>query len=118
MTIAISGRLSVKGIKAQLQGRLNYLKNIHTGMVVEPREREVYSREEEASATEEKVRAFKNFTGEEQEIQQIENALAMIQKGTYGKCENCGQNIDPARLEAVPTTNLCLSCCSKKSKHR
>jgi DnaK suppressor protein len=30
--------------------------------------------------------------------------------GNYGICERCGQQIDPARLEALPDTTLCLKC--------
>ena len=36
--------------------------------------------------------------------------------GTYGKCENCGKDIEAERLEAMPTANLCISCSKKTSK--
>lgn len=44
----------------------------------------------------------------------ITEALSKIRKGTYGKCEKCGRQIEIGRLLAMPTAMLCLSC-SKKS---
>lgn len=41
-------------------------------------------------------------------------ALMNIRSGKYGKCENCGKPIEVARLEAMPTATLCLSCSKKK----
>jgi DnaK suppressor protein len=43
----------------------------------------------------------------------IKSALANIRSGKYGKCEKCGKAIERARLEAMPTANLCLDCSRK-----
>ena len=43
-------------------------------------------------------------------LQKIEDALARIQEGTFGKCDCCDEEIEPGRLEARPTATLCLSC--------
>lgn len=43
-------------------------------------------------------------------------ALAKINVGKYGKCENCGKMIEDKRLEAFPTATLCISCSKKTSK--
>jgi len=43
-------------------------------------------------------------------LEQVRDALGRLEEGTYGKCENCGQQIDPARLEALPYVTLCLRC--------
>lgn len=40
----------------------------------------------------------------------IKTALARMDAGTYGKCENCGQDIPFERLEARPTASLCMNC--------
>jgi len=40
----------------------------------------------------------------------VEHALRKFEGGTYGLCDNCGQPIDPARLEALPEASLCLNC--------
>ena len=41
---------------------------------------------------------------------EIAAALARIESKTYGRCERCGQQIDQERLEAIPTSRLCVSC--------
>lgn len=43
-------------------------------------------------------------------------ALAKINVGKYGKCENCGKPIEAGRLEAMPTATLCISCSKKTRK--
>lgn len=40
----------------------------------------------------------------------VEDALRRLQAGTYGVCQKCGRNIDPARLEVVPHAYLCVEC--------
>jgi DnaK suppressor protein len=46
----------------------------------------------------------------QQLLAQVEEALARFERGTYGICQQCRQEIDPARLEALPYANLCLRC--------
>jgi DnaK suppressor protein len=41
---------------------------------------------------------------------EIDRALAKIQAGTYGFCEQCGQPIPDARLQALPQAALCVAC--------
>jgi DnaK suppressor protein len=43
-------------------------------------------------------------------IVKINEALARIDEGTYGKCEECGENIAMERLKARPVTTLCIDC--------
>ena len=43
----------------------------------------------------------------------IDEALHRIDKGTYGRCEGCGEEIDPARLEILPYATLCIKCKQK-----
>jgi DnaK suppressor protein len=44
------------------------------------------------------------------EVEAIQAALARIEVGTYGDCETCGTNINPARLEALPMARHCIRC--------
>jgi RNA polymerase-binding transcription factor DksA len=44
------------------------------------------------------------------QLTEVEHALSKFDSGTYGLCDHCGQPIEPARLEALPEANLCLSC--------
>ncbi len=41
---------------------------------------------------------------------EVAAALERIGSGTYGRCERCGRQIDEERLEAIPTSRLCVSC--------
>ena len=41
---------------------------------------------------------------------QVEDALKRIADGSYGTCQHCRKAIDSARLKALPTASLCLSC--------
>lgn len=43
----------------------------------------------------------------------IKTALLKISKGTYGKCEKCGTQIEIGRLLAMPTAQFCISCSKK-----
>ena len=43
-------------------------------------------------------------------IQQIDEALARIQEGTYGICEICGQLIRKPRLLNLPFVHTCMEC--------
>ncbi len=53
----------------------------------------------------------------EQTLKLVNDALERFDLGTYGLCLDCGQEIDAARLEAIPFAPLCLSCQSKR-EHR
>jgi DnaK suppressor protein len=41
---------------------------------------------------------------------EVVDALQRMAAGKYGFCERCGQEIPEARLEAVPSARLCVSC--------
>ncbi len=40
----------------------------------------------------------------------IEKALERIEDGTFGICEECGEDISDGRLKARPVTTLCIKC--------
>jgi RNA polymerase-binding transcription factor len=43
-------------------------------------------------------------------LAQVERALARMADGTYGFCERCREQIDFARLKAIPHATYCMSC--------
>jgi len=45
-----------------------------------------------------------------QEILAMERALRRIEAGSYGVCAQCGEEISPRRLAALPYTDVCLEC--------
>lgn len=40
----------------------------------------------------------------------IQEAIARIDDGSYGVCEECGERIGLERLKARPVTTLCIDC--------
>ena len=47
------------------------------------------------------------FEHEREHLHDIEHALALIEKGTYGRCEVCGKDIPYERLSVLPTATTC-----------
>ena len=45
-----------------------------------------------------------------EEIDDIDTALHKLDDGSYGVCEECGEEIPVKRLDAVPSASYCVSC--------
>lgn len=43
-------------------------------------------------------------------LEQNESALRRLDEGHFGSCENCGNPIGKARLEAFPKATMCVKC--------
>ncbi len=43
-------------------------------------------------------------------ITKIDRTLDKIEEGTFGLCEECGEEIEFKRLEARPVATLCVAC--------
>ncbi len=43
-------------------------------------------------------------------VQQIDQALARIEDGTFGFCLNCGSPLNEKRLTAIPWSRHCVDC--------
>lgn len=41
-------------------------------------------------------------------LRDVNRALAKLDEGTYGKCEECGEEIAEPRLEAMPSARYCI----------
>ncbi len=58
----------------------------------------------------------------ELKLKDVNSALAKISRqerdpaaaGEYGRCENCGKEIEEDRLRAVPEAKLCMKCNNNK----
>lgn len=44
------------------------------------------------------------------ELLALDAALARLEAGTFGECQDCGEPIAPARLKATPTALRCIGC--------
>lgn len=49
-------------------------------------------------------------------LTQFERALQRLDAGTYGLCENCGNPIGKARMQAFPRATLCVECKQKQER--
>jgi len=67
-------------------------------------------KEEAADATTDLERRIALETQKRNSLAGVEHALRKIDAGTYGICDNCGQPIDPARMEALPHAVRCMMC--------
>jgi RNA polymerase-binding protein DksA len=53
---------------------------------------------------------------EERSLEEVAEALARIDRGEYGRCENCGREISLERLEALPATRYCVDCARQNQR--
>jgi len=74
-------------------------------------------REEEAAESFELAKRVALEERLRKHLAEVEHALHKFDEGTYGLCDACGDPIDPARLEALPQANLCLSCKARQPKN-
>lgn len=49
---------------------------------------------------------------------QVSEALDRLDKGTYGRCIQCGAAISTRRLDALPWVTLCVDCQERAAKNR
>jgi YteA family regulatory protein len=52
---------------------------------------------------------------EEHLVKDIHDAISRIDKGTYGKCAFCGEDIGNERLEVIPYARVCIECEQSKT---
>ncbi len=45
-----------------------------------------------------------------QQIREVDEALERFSQGTYGICDNCGEDIPEARLKVRPNARYCAVC--------
>ena len=105
------------------QKDLEYFRNLLTNMLEEAQKKGDTTLEERSGtsenfadpadrATAESDRAFtlRIRDRERRLIKKVKEALQRIDDGTYGICEECGEEISLSRLKARPVTRLCINC--------
>lgn len=105
------------------QKDLEYFRNLLTNMLEEAQKKGDTTLEELSGtsefladpadrATAESDRAFtlRIRDRERRLIKKVKEALQRIDDGTYGICEECGEEISLSRLKARPVTRLCINC--------
>ncbi len=49
-------------------------------------------------------------------LNKIREAMERLEDGEFGICEECGEDIGPARLKARPVTTLCIECKTEQER--
>ncbi|MCB2222928.1 MAG: TraR/DksA C4-type zinc finger protein [Actinobacteria bacterium] len=47
-------------------------------------------------------------------LDKVDQALEAIEAGTYGICDDCGEAIPVARLDALPYATRCVECAASR----
>ncbi|MBN1464238.1 TraR/DksA C4-type zinc finger protein [candidate division KSB1 bacterium] len=69
---------------------------------------------DQGTDTMEREKQYMFASREQNYLYHLDMALERIEKGEFGKCINCGNEIGQDRLEAVPHVRLCINCKSKE----
>jgi DnaK suppressor protein len=65
---------------------------------------------EEIQAASQRALAVCNLDREFNQLRDARAALRRIQEGSFGKCQECDEDIHPKRLAAVPWAPSCIRC--------
>jgi len=89
---------------------------LREGIVIE-RSADAFDEVQFAAARELRTRTLER---ESNLLRDVRLALGRIADGSYGDCLQCGDEISPRRLKAVPWATLCIGCqerADRRSKH-
>jgi RNA polymerase-binding protein DksA len=99
------------------EGKFNHLKALETNLIsrldgVTQTLNSSHSADSAEQVTErENEDVLRNLQEETRlELNQVRAALKRLETGEYGICASCGEEISPARLEALPYATLCIRC--------
>lgn len=73
--------------------------------------------EEGAQSEHEQYTLARLGEAQRREIAQIDAAMARIDSGEYGICRDCGMEIDPRRLAALPYALYCTECAQRRERN-
>ncbi|MBI5846379.1 MAG: TraR/DksA C4-type zinc finger protein [Nitrospirae bacterium] len=59
---------------------------------------------------------LKRLSAQRQLLNDVEECLRKVNEGTYGICEDCGEEISEKRLRVIPTATLCIDCKEQREK--
>jgi RNA polymerase-binding protein DksA len=107
---AVRSRLEVE--RASVVRRLSALRSDFDGMVAASADSNADDEHDPEGATiafeRSQVTALARHA--EEQVTEIDAALARLEAGTYGVCARCGAPIPAERLEARPTARTCVTC--------
>lgn len=60
--------------------------------------------------------SLKQLNTHRENLQKIDEALRKLEEGTYGICEDCGEEISEERLKVMPFAIYCIDCQEKREQ--
>jgi DnaK suppressor protein len=103
--------MNTNELKKQLQAKeLQLLADMARGAADAGKSRgaEVQDRTDKVASSEMKESQFQENSYDWNMLIEVREALGRIETGTFGKCADCGQQINSDRLNAIPWTLYCL----------
>ncbi len=106
-------------VRRLLQAKLSQLSGEESSLAVaapEPGTQVQYGKRAGDHVAEAADRMARSRTaGELEKLQaEVRAAVAKVDQGTYGRCDECGEAIPAARLEALPWATRCVGCQSRR----
>jgi len=59
---------------------------------------------------------LKHLSSHRDDLQKLDEAIRKLSEGTYGICEDCGDEISEKRLNILPYAIYCIECKEKREK--
>ena len=108
--------------KEELYTELGYLENSSLSTTTKDQAGDLSSYSfhmaDQGTDTMEREMAFSFASREGRYLHHLNEALGRIEKGLYGKCRTCDNNISVKRLEAVPHATQCIKCKNSEEKKK
>ena len=102
-------------LRVRLQARARVLvEEIGAGLEADKLKEEPF----DSPSIEEAEVGFSAVQRDTEELRDVENALARLDRGTYGLCIDCGAPLPYVRLDAVPEASRCLHCETERERTR
>jgi DnaK suppressor protein len=60
--------------------------------------------------------SLKQLSTHRENLLKIDEALRKLDEGTYGMCEDCGEEISEERLQVIPFAIYCIDCKEKREQ--
>jgi len=108
--------------KEELYTELGYLENSSLSTTTKDQAGDLSSYSfhmaDQGTDTMEREMAFSFASREGRFLHHLNEALGRIEKGSYGKCRTCDNDISIKRLEAVPHATQCIKCKNSEEKKK
>lgn len=91
-------------LKAEYENRIHKI----TNHLEHPQDELNHHWDDQAVAAQENDMRKSLLLEAESELAKVNAALVRLENGEYGECDECGEEIEEGRLNAVPYANLCI----------